>query len=362
MRKIVFISFVSALMLCGCSDSNKSSILIPKVKEQDYAHQTRPKIVPTQLDYCPMGVNDLVSLGKYLILTTNDASGYVWVYDIEKKSEVASIVKKGRAANELNSRPFTLSEQVYLSGGDIMLPVIDNNTLKEINITKSIQDGVAVINASNTCPYQREACIALIDNDISKTFVWQKARMHDGECDPPEFYTQQAGGEKNIIPVHKHIMPAGDGANVEPVVELYAQYMGSIFKHPTKNIIVHSLQDINYLIFFDLDNDKCFAVHQEGTRTYDDKVEYVPGHMVFGDAAVSEDYIFINYRYNITAGGESDKVCEVLAFDWNGNYVGGFESDATLHRLTYNDASKSLFCASLSDEILYQIPIKDFLK
>ena len=361
MRKTVLISFLSALLFCGCS--NKSEIFIPKVKELDYGHKTRPKIVPTPLDYCPMGVNDVVSFGKYLIFTTNDPSGYIRVYDIEKNAEVASILKKGRAANELTAgRPYTLSEQVYSSDGDIMFPVIDNTTLKEINITQSIKKGVTVINASTPCLFLHDGNTVLIDNDISRTFIFQKAKMHDGECDPSEFYVQQAGGEKKIIPVHKRVMPDGDGVNVEVDVELYAQYMGSIFKHPTKNIIVHSLQNMNYLIFFDLDNDKCFAVHQEGARTYDDKVEYVPEHMVFGDAAVSEDYIFINYRYNITAGGESDKVCEVLAFDWNGNYVGGFVSDVALHRLTYNEASKSLFCANLGDEILYQIPIKDFLK
>ena len=363
MRKIVCVSFLSALLFCGCSDSNKSSIFIPKVKEQDYAHHARPKIVPTKLDYCPMGVNDVVSISKYLIFTTNDASGYIRIYDIEKNAEVASILKKGRAANELTAgRPYNLSEQVYSSDGDIMFPVIDNTTLKEINITQSIKEGVAVINASTPCLFLHDGNTVLIDNDISKTFIFQKAKMHDGECDAPEFYVQQAGGEKKIIPVHKRVMPDGDGVNVEVDVELYAQYMGSVFKHPKKNIIVHSLQNMNYLIFFDLDNDKCFAVHQKGERTYDDKVEYVPEHMVFGDAAVSEDYIFINYRYNITAGGESDIECEVLAFDWNGNYVGGFVSDATLHRLTYNEECKSLFCVSINDETLYQIPIKDFLK
>ena len=362
MRKNVCIPFLSAVLLCGCSNPNKSSIFIPEVKELDYGHQARPKITPIQLDYCPLGANDVVSFGQYLLFTTNDGSGYIRVYDIDKGTEVASIVKKGRAANELTERPFTLSEQVYLSNGDIIFPVIDNRTLKEINITQSIQKGAAVINASTPCLFPLDGNTTLIDNDISKTFVFQKPKMHDGECDPPVFYIQRAEGEKKVIPVHKQIMPAGDGINTEVVVELYALYMGSTFKHPTKNIIVHSLQNMNYLIFFDLDKDKCFAIHQKGARTYDDKAEYVPENMTFGDAAVSEDYIFINYRYNITAGGESDKECEVLVFDWSGNYVGGFTSDASLHRLTYNAANKSLYCCNLSDEILYQIPIKDFLK
>ena len=37
--------------------------------------------------------------------------------------------------------------------------------------------------------------------------------------------------------------------------------------------------------------------------------------MFFGDAAVSEDYIFINFRYNITAGGETDKVSRTSSND-----------------------------------------------
>ena len=361
MRKIVCILFLSAVLLCGCSNPNKSSIFIPEVKELDYGHQARPKITPIQLDYCPMGADDVVAFDKYLLFTTNDPSGYIRIYDIDKDIEVASIVKKGRAVNELTEHPWTVTEQVYLSDGDIIFPVIDNSTLKEINITQSIQKGAAVIKASAPCPFVLDGKTTLIDDDISKTFIYQKPKMHNGECDPPEFYIQQAGREKKVIPVHKQIMPAGDGVHTEVVVELYALYMGSTFKHPTKNIIVHSLQNMNYLIFFDLDNDKCFAIHQKGARTYDDKAEYIPGNMTFGDAAVSEDYIFINYRDNISAGGESDKESEVLVFDWSGNYVGGFTSDASLHRLTYNAANKSLYCCNLSDEILYQIPIKDFL-
>lgn len=361
MRKIVCIP-LSAVLLCGCSNSNKSGIFIPEVKELDYGHQARSKITPIQLDYCPLGADDVVAFDKYLLFTTNDPSGYIRIYDIDKGTEVASIVKKGRAANELTEHPRTVSEQVYLSDGDIIFPVIDNRTIKEINITQSIQKGAAVINASTPCLFLLDGNTTLIDNDISKTFIYQKPKMHDGECDPPVFYIQQAGGEKKIIPVHKQVMPAGDGVNTEVEVELYALYMGGIKKHPTKNIIVHSLQNMNYLIFFDLDKDKCFAVHQKGARTYDDKAEYVPGNMTFGDAAVSEDYIFINYRDNITAGGESDKECEVLVFDWSGNYIGGFTSDASLHRLTYSEANKSLYCCNISDEILYQIPIKDFLK
>lgn len=361
MRKIVCILFLSAVLLCGCSNPNKSSIFIPEVKELDYAHQARPKITPIQLDYSPLGVDNVVAFDKYLLFTTNDPSGYIRIYDIDKDIEVASIVKKGRAANELIEHPWTVSEQVYLSDGDIIFPVIDNRTLKEINITKSIQKGAAVINASTPCIFLLDGNTTLIDNDISKTFIYQKPKIHKGECDPPVFYIQQAGGEKKVIPVHKQIMPAGDGVNIKVEVELCALYMGSTFKHPTKNIILHSLQNMNYLIFFDLDNDKCFAVHQKGARTYDDKAEYVPEYMTFGNATVSEDYIFINYFYNITAGGESDKEVEVLVFDWSGNYIGGFTSDAPLHRITYNAANKSLYCCDISDEILYQIPIKDFL-
>lgn len=111
MRKIVCIP-LSAVLLCGCSNSNKSGIFIPEVKELDYGHQARSKITPIQLDYCPLGADDVVAFDKYLLFTTNDPSGYIRIYDIDKGTEVASIVKKGRAANELTEHPWTVSEQV----------------------------------------------------------------------------------------------------------------------------------------------------------------------------------------------------------------------------------------------------------
>ena len=59
---------------------------------------------------------------------------------------------------------------------------------------------------------------------------------------------------------------------------------------------------------------------------------------------------------------DADYVCEVLAFDWDGNYAGGFKTDTVIHRIAYNEKTGLLYCANLNDESMYTVPVKDFLK
>lgn len=356
MRKIVCYLFL-AVLLSVYSCGNKPQYIIPEVKETSFADQERGFVEPVKMDYCPMGVFDIMSYDKYLFFITQDKSSYLKVYDIEKGAEVAALCQQGRANNEFNFPIFFNSEQAYTVDGEIMLPIKDNqSTLKEINITKSIDEQKTVINRTASCIQNTSSHLAFVDDDFSRMFVSELKLSSSEPAQPVKFYIKEPNGEKKEYPVFNDVM---DG-NHEFGKSNY--YSGVLMKHPSKNIMVYSMTNLNYLIYFDLDNNKTFAIHQKGTDTFEKYVTENPDLLHFSDATASDDYYFTFYFYNCMNNPDADYVCEVLAFDWDGNYVGGFKTNTAIHRIAYNEKTKSLYCVNIGEELMYAIPVKEFIK
>jgi len=361
MRKIVCYLFL-AVLLSVYSCSNKPQYIIPEVKEISFADQSREMLEPSKLDYCPMGIFDIMSYDKYLFLIAQDNNAYLKIYDIEKGSEVAALCHQGRASNEFSFPLFFTAEQAYTVDGEIMLPILDNFiTIKEINITKSIAEGRTIINA--TAPFNDKSNVrsnsshlAFVDDDFSRMFVSDLKLSSTEPAQPVRFYIQTSDGEETEVPAFKDIMNGSD----QFAISNY--YSGVLMKHPSRNIMTYSLTNLNYVLFFDLDNGKTFAIHQKGSETFDKEVTENPNLLHFGDATVSDDYFFTFYMANCRKNPEADYVCEVLAFDWDGNYVGGFKTNTAIHRIAYNEKAKSLYCVNIGEELMYQIPINDFIK
>ena len=357
MRKTVCYSFLSAL-LAFYSCGNKPQYNISPVTETSFADQDRVMIEPTKLDYCPMGVSDIMSYDKYLFFITMDNDAYLKVYDIEKGSQVAALCHQGRAGNEFSFPLFFTAEQAYTASGEIMLPIMDiTGALSEINITRSIDEQRTVINrAAASVISSTSSHLAFVDDDFSKMFVSDLKLSSTEPAQPVRFYIQDSDGEKTEIPVFKDVMP-GD---YEFGKSNY--YSGVLMKHPGKNIMVYSMAHLDYLIFFDLDNSKTFTIHQNGTDTFEKYVTENPDLLHLGDATASDEYYFTFYLANCRNNPDADYVCEVLAFDWDGNYAGGFKTNTAIHRISYNEKTQSLYCANIGEELLYVIPVKDFLK
>ena len=83
-------------------------------------------------------------------------------------------------------------------------------------------------------------------------------------------------------------------------------YWGSLYKHPDKNLVMFSYDYMNYLLFFNMDTHKYYAIHQTGSMTFDDVAPVVPedGSIIcFSFGAVSKNYIFMRYK----AGDYADR-------------------------------------------------------
>ena len=357
MRRIVCCSFL-AVLLAACSCGEKSEHIIIPVKEISFADQDRPWVEPTRMDYCPMGIRDMISYDKYLFIMTSDKNAYLKVYDMEKGAEVAALCSHGRAGNEFNYPLFFTGEAVYTVDGEIMLPLMEEySALKEINITRSIEEQRTVINRTVSLEYESRRLFTFIDNDFTKVFM-SLHPYHPGEMAVPvRFYIKDPDGGKTEIPVFKDLM------NGENQFFVSNSYSGCLIKHPRKNVMVYSMAHFDYLIFFDLDNNKTFAIHQKGTDTFEKEVVDNPGVIHFAEATVSNDYYFSTYLTSCTFNNpDAEYGCELLAFDWKGNYVGGFRTKTELQRFAYSEKTQTLFCANFDEEILYTIPVKEILK
>ena len=378
MRKFVCYLFL-AVLLSVYSCGNKPQYIIPEVKEISFADQERGFVEPVKMDYCPMGVFDIMSYDKYLFFITQNKNAYLRVYDVEKGAEVAALCQQGRANNEFNFPIFFNSEQAYTVNGEIMLPIKDNqSSLKEINITQSIDNQRTVINRTASCIQNTSSHLAFVDDDFSRTFV-SDLKLSSAEprvsvissdskfvsdlklssaepAQPVKFYIQGADEQKTDVPAFKDVMNGSDQ------FAICNYYSGVLIKHPSRNIMTYSMAYLNYVLFFDLDTGKTFAIHQKGSETLDKEVTENPNLLHFGDATASDDYYFTFYFANCRKNPEADYVCEVLAFDWDGNYVGGFKTNTAIHRIAYNEKTKSLYCVNIGEELMYAIPVKEFIK
>lgn len=143
--------------------------------------------------------------------------------------------------------------------------------------------------------------------------------------------------------------------DIEPEVNKQIPYMGSLQKHPQRNLVVQSFQGMDYLLFMDFDADEYFAVHQQGSLTFNDTYvnskSQMPPH--FTDGAKSSKYLMFLYRQGeytqkTTAG---DWYPELLVFDWSGNYITGFKMDRVINMIEYDEIHKVLYGLNGDDEL-----------
>ena len=349
----IILSTISFFLLIGC----KPVYFNYEVKEMDFVNRDRDTITLNQIDYYPIGANKICSFDDFVFfITRNDPAGQLKIYDIDKGHEISSICYQGKANNEIID-PYFVEEQIYQRGESVLMPIIDNKVvLKEIDITKSLLKGSAVVNAHTTCISPLDGSFALIDNDIKKQFVYTNPVLSNGECGLPGFYISEEGKKEIRIPVYKELM---QGSNR---MDVFSQYLGRVYKNPSKNILIQPLQSLNYILFFDLDKEYYFAIHQDGTRRFEDKIPSNfnddPTSLCFGDVAVSDDYFFVLYFARCGIEEDSDIKTEILRFDWNGNYIDGFSLNKEIHRISFNEKRNRLYCINISEEKLYQINLK----
>lgn len=362
MKKCFYLIVVTLLSV---SCRNQGSKLLLDVIEVDYLDRSEFEMEGKETGIEAIGIDDIMYCDSFLVALTQDPEGLFKVYDMKNCTEVAGFGYLGRAGNEFRS-PEVLNSLQFKRNGKTIIPVVDsNNLIAELDFTGSLQQGAVVLEQKEVYKIDRidEASMSIVDNDISKLFFASIATLNSEQKEwaVPTF-SIVSGGNTQQIPVYSEITEATD--------EKYyvATYSGLLYKHPFRNLYAYPLESRDYILYFDLDNDSRFAIHQQGATTFDDKYpkyDYEYGRMTFVNSLPTNDFIITNYcGGSFYKDGVADEhyYTEFVLFDWEGNYLCGIKIKLNICRCAYDEVNKILYGVDLVTEKLYAFDFKPIVE
>ena len=338
---------LSLFLTISCNEDSNIQV---DVHEVDFLNKTgdvmEGKLVKSEI----LGATNIIIYDTLLMVTTSNPEGQLQVFSSNTLEHLGSFCKKGRARNEM-LKAMSVTEQAYYRSGHLILALLDPpRTFKEVDITASLQSGNTEIISSQECPSMGCGEVMLLNNDYNYRYEFERNTFGVEDITGiPTGYTVYKDEKKRELKFFKKLM------DIEPEVNKQIPYMGSLQKHPQRNLVVQSFQGMDYLLFMDFDADEYFAVHQQGSLTFNDTYvnskSQMPPH--FTDGAKSSKYLMFLYRQGeytqkTTAG---DWYPELLVFDWSGNYITGFKMDRVINMIEYDEIHKVLYGLNGDDEL-----------
>lgn len=341
---------LSFWVLTSCNDHYLS---LP-VKEIRFKNLTDTLVHGYETDVQVMGAKSIVVCDTFLVVLTNDVQGYLKIYSTESLDYLGTFGAQGRAGNEFNKPSFL--ENPYMDGADVILPLLDNRILrKDVNISRSLKEGIAVINSSERIMNSGIGNSFDLKND--KQFVCYSYKISAPESQPPTYCLKNGDQETEIMVFPKMVRAEEDHVGL-------LGYASHIYRHPYKDIFVEAFNLRDYLLYFDFEKDSHYAVHQKGALSFDDY--YDENAFSEGDEQVNyfwsgvctDNFIMFLYGagdYCIKSKDYKSSVTpqEVLVFDWSGNYLCGIKLDVRVQKITYDQKHKVLYGLNDSNESIY---------
>lgn len=373
MKKLLYI--VSFLIICIVTSCNKSHYSFD-VKEIDYVNQSDTMIDGTMLDFeLPLGVYNFTLCDSFFIFLTEDPSGQLLVYSKEW-SFLGSYCSKGRAKNEIISPSF-LSRQVFIDeGGTVSIPLIEQRArIKVIDVTQSIKMQRTIVSNQRDC---NSIYYLLLDDDINSTlefFTPTYDRYYADVIETPYFEIKRMGSEKGKrIELYPKVM------NLEDMMDATYFYMGGLYKHPTRNMVIQPLYYMDYIIFLDIDNKKYFGIHQTGSLSFDDRITAVQdveteddyyllheGKVLdyhYKDVFCSDSFFMVLYcagDYSLNVEDPSLSKPELLLFDWEGNLLRSMKLAKRINSIIYDANTSTLYGLDRNEGHLYSFDLADVI-
>lgn len=371
MKRSIFFPFL--LILCSLISCKKHFAY--EVKEIDFVNKSDTLIDGNLVDISlPLGLQDFAMCDSMFLFLTEDVSAQLLVYSAKDGRLLGRFCGKGRAKYEIIS-PTMLSHEVFKDpSGAILLPLAEQRSaIKLINITESVKKNRTVVQDVRECS---SIYYILLDNDIYNTleyFTPERDILYRDIVEPPYFEVKRNGEEEGKkINMYPKIM------NLEKSSDALLFYHGSMYKHPSRNMVVQPLVFMDYVLFMDIDNNKYFAVHQKGSLSFDDYIsasytvgeDYVLMHegrklpYHFGDPFCTESFIMFlytagDYYTNVEDGG---RACpELIIFDWDGNFIRSIKLGKEVHCVSYDSNSMTLYGADLIESIMYRFDFSDVI-
>ena len=348
--RIVVCIVLSFWVLTSCTDLYLS---LP-VKEIRFKNLTDTLVHGYETDVQVMGAKSIVVCDTFLVVLTNDVQGYLKIYSTESLNFLGSLGSQGRAGNEFNKPSFL--ENPYIEESDVILPLLDNNIVrKDLNITRSLKEGKAVINSSGRVMNAAIGSSFDLKRDKDKQFVCNSYEITPPK--PPTYYLKNGDQETEIMVYPQMVRAVEDHVG-------FLGYVSHIYRHPYKDIFVEAFNLRDYLFYFDFEKESYYAVHQKGALSFDDYYDvsaFSEGEEsvnFFWSGVCTNDFIMFLYGagdYCIKSKDYKSSVTpqEVLVFDWSGNYLCGIKLDVRVQKITYDQKHKVLYGLNDSNESIY---------
>lgn len=357
-RLSLLMSFSFMLFLESCKDETYFSL---KTRDVDWNVDSKNVIDKQIIDVDLLGANNIYVCDSLLLITSNNPAAQLKVFSTNTFSLLGSFCTEGRAKNEFIN-PVNNGQQFYHnSRNEIIFPFIDNRfNVKEVNISQSLMQKSTIVDECVKCLDLIKGNFQILDNDINKTFDNDYGALDEKKLyTASKYYIKSKDGkiekELNVFPQPLKFTEGGS---------LIPYYIGAIYKHPEKNIIVQPLQYINYLLYFDLDNENYFAVHKTGSLSFNDDVSSITDvKMCFGSASVTSEYIYVMYDSNDNS--KDPGMTDLLVFDWNGTKVAEVKLNADVYRIAFDEIHSRLYglgnIEGNADECLFSFDFKELM-
>lgn len=343
----LLIPIIVIISLLSCT--KKDSDILVDVKEVSYLNNTTSVIEGNKvLDV--LGANGLIVYDTLVMITTNNPEGQLQVYSVNELKHIGSFCKKGRANNELLEAS-AYTEQVLVKNNHINLVMFDvTGKIKEVDVTASLKAGYTVIGDCYDDRSIGEGEMMILDNNYKNRFEFERV-SDDGHRNkrkmPCRYWLFKDDKKRELKIFNRPIVDIEENRKLMP-------YIGSLYKHPSRNIVVKNSTYMDYLLFLDFDSVKYFTIHQRDSRTYKDKfILEQPMPAFFNDGASSDSYIMFLYRHGDYTRKETEGKWfpEVLIFDWSGNYINGFKMDRFIRFIEYDERNNTLYAINNDEEL-----------
>ena len=390
MKKSILLFAAVLLMVPFLAGSKSKKRFLFDVVEQDYVNKSSQTVHGVEVkEQLPLGASDIFVCDTFIVVMTSGGQQprmHVYSTNWQPFGEFCNI---GRARNEFLSYPKLLSGQYYRKpDGTVLIPLMDgaSNGVKMMDLTESVKRQTTVItryredlkgiwtviaNRDNMkIKFGSRSDVILLNEDMNLTFEY-----NNSVNDYPDYYGEPYFGVRQDTTEIRRIrlLQEVEGEEME-------YFGGRIIKHPHRNLIVQPLSSLDYILFFDMDNDHMFAVHQKGSASFDGKLpEYVRTEGVtedgtpyyednlvehFGYPAFAESYFMVLYYAGDYGAGSADPenpVAELMFFDWDGKFLKSVKLDTSVWSITYDENNHILYGMDMFTESLYSFDLTSVL-
>lgn len=307
------------------------------------------------VDFNMEEVYHLYSVDTFLIVHREYDKYFYNVYSYDFDS-IMSFGLIGRSRNEFLSRPINMNNQIYTRNGDFIMPVIDNGTCREVNISQTINKGSTVIEGSfQSLPVDMGSSVRIGDKNEQLIYTYAiDDDMYSNKLKLPKLYYIDKNGKSKEYTVFSREFKCPN-PNQMPFV----YYRGYLRKQPEGKRVAMPMSYMNYILFFDTGKRRQSALHISGTNTFEDGIPNVDLANVlrcFADnAIILPDKLIVQYYgdYYKMSEKDPDYSGRLLVFNWDGILLKSYILHDMFNEMTYNRDKKILYGANVFSGKLY---------